>query len=92
MAYLTDQSSFAAFSLTEEEQVEGCILTITQRQVIQNNISMAAESKLALEMDVNDMQSYIQKEAGLTGQIDAYRYMLDMHDASEELRNNPKNK
>ena len=88
-------NTFTSYNLTDEEILQGSLLTITQRQIIQTNISMAAEEKLALEFDVTEPNKYIQKEAGLAGQIAALKYILDQADAAvaelEYRANSPTN-
>lgn len=83
MAYLID-NDFALYSLSDEELTQGSILTITQRQVLQNQLSVLASEKLGLEPDTKNFEQYLQQEAHLRGQIDNIRYLLDQSIAAEE--------
>ena len=84
MAYLI-ANEFACYDMTEEEVLQGAILTITQKQVIQNLLAKAAEEKIHLEFDVENPNKFIQQEASLKGQIDILNYLLDASTASEEI-------
>ncbi len=88
MAHLIP-NDFSSYQLTEQEEMEGSILTITQKQVIQNYLSAAASEKIGLEIDPENKEKFIQQEASLKGQIDAYRFILSASDAAEELLINP---
>ena len=83
MAHLID-NDFSSYELNEEEALQGSILTITQKQVIQNDIAVYAEEKLNLEFDTNNQMLFIQQESKLAGQIQALRYRLQSSEASEE--------
>lgn len=76
MAHLIP-TAFSKWELNEEETKQGSILTIAQTQVIQNQLAMAAEEKIMLEMDANNISGSLQREAGLAGQIAAYQFLLD---------------
>jgi len=90
MAHLID-NEFASYALTEEEALQGSILTITQKQVIQNQLSSIAEQKINLIFDTDKPDSFIQEEAYLKGQLEMLRHLLDVSTASEEIFNNPEN-
>ena len=78
-------NDFSSYELTEQEEIEGAKLTITQKQLIQNYLSGAAIEKNGLEYDHNNSERFIQQEASLKGQMDAYRHLLDSSDAADEL-------
>lgn len=85
-------NAFSSFKLTDEEQQQGDLLTMTQKQVIQNDIAKYAESKLALEYDATNPTLFIQQEAKLSGQMEALNYRLDCSNAAEQAifdKNNP---
>ncbi len=82
-------NDFASFQLTEQEELEGSILTITQKQVIQNHLSSAAAEKIGLEYDPENSLKFVQQEASLKGQIDAYRFILASSDTAEDLLTTP---
>ena len=75
-------NSFSSYDLTEEETLQGSILTLTQQQLIQNYRSVLAEEKLALEYDPANPQIFLQREAGLAGQLAALNYLLDMSESA----------
>ena len=76
-------NNFSSYILTDEEQLEGQKLTITQTQVIQNLMSSYAEEKLHLTVDPNNTIVFIQQEADLKGKIEVLNYLLDLSDASK---------
>ena len=82
-------NTFAVYDLTEEEALQGSILTIQQVQVIQNLLAGAAEEKLNLELDPLNPVKFAQEEASLKGQIDILRYLLDTSIESNSTLNNP---
>jgi len=88
MAHLIP-NDFSSYQLTEQEELEGSLLTITQKQVIQNYLAAAAHEKNGLEYSAAEHDRFCQQEASLKGQIDAYRFILATSEASEELLANP---
>lgn len=83
MAYLIE-NDFSSYNLTEEETAQGSILTITQKQVIQNDIAICAQEKINLEYDSLNPQLFMQQEAKLAGQLQALRYRLECSETAEE--------
>lgn len=88
MAHLLP-NSFSSYNLTEEDIIEGSILTNLQLQVIQNLLATKAEEKLALEYNIDKPNEFIQQEAYHKGAIDLLRYLIDQSIACTEIRNNP---
>ena len=82
-------NDFSSYQLTEQEELEGSILTITQKQVIQNYLSAAASEKNGLEYDPDSPTRFVQQEASLKGQMDAYRFILASSDTAEEQLTTP---
>ena len=76
-------NTFSSYELTDDEQTQGSLLTITQKQVIQNHICNIAEEKLALVFDASKPTAYAQEEASLAGQIAALKWMIDISEAAE---------
>lgn len=70
-------TAFTKWSLSEEEEKQGSIYTITQIQVLQNQLAAIAEEKIALELDPNQFDKYLQREAGLAGQMAIIQHLLD---------------
>lgn len=87
-------NTFTTFELTPQEELQGSILTIGQKQVIHNKLADVANEKLALILDSNNLDRYIQQEASLKGQMDILQYLLDSSETMEEIlatNNNPEN-
>lgn len=83
MAYLID-NDFSTYHLNDEEEIQGQMLTLTQRQVIQNLLAKAAEEKINLEYNPEAKERFLQQEASLKGQMDILRFLLVSSDAAEE--------
>ncbi len=84
MASLTP-NTFSSYDLSEAEEREGTMLTITQKQVIQNKISLIAEEKVNLDVDINMKERFLQEEAGLKGQLVSLQYLITCSDAMEDM-------
>jgi hypothetical protein len=78
-------NEFTSYQLNEQEQLEGALLTTTQKQVLQNQLSICAAELLSLEFDTTNPQIYIQQEAYKRGQIEQLRFLLASSDASQEV-------
>lgn len=74
-------NAFSTYELSEEEEIQGCIFTIAQTQVLQNKLAEIAQEKLALEFDTGSPQEFIQQEAYKKGQLDLIQYLLDNSEA-----------
>lgn len=73
-------SSFISYHLTEQELIQGSILTITQKQCIQNQISTFAEERINLPfLDANK-----QRDAELQGNIRALQNLLIISENAEK--------
>lgn len=70
-------NNFAAWRLSEEEEKEGCIFTITQTQVLQNELSIVADSLIALKYTPDEPLLFTQQEAELRGKLEFIQYLLD---------------
>jgi len=79
-------NTFTAWELTEEEEHQGAMFTITQIQALQNQLAMCAEEKLALEFDPLHPELYAQAEAFKRGQISILQYLID---TSHALQSQP---
>lgn len=88
--YLTP-NSFSSFFLTEDDSLEGSILTTLQKQVIHNLLVARAEEKLALRFNPAKPEEFIQQEASLAGEIAAYQTLIANSELSVEFKNNPTN-
>ncbi len=77
-------NQFSSYNLTEEETLQGSILTITQQQVMRNHMASIAAERLSHAYDPNDKLGSIQQEAENRAQIDLIMYFLDQSDAAVE--------
>jgi len=77
-------NTFTSYQQTEQEQLAATHLTTEQKQFIQTQIALVAEERLALTPDPSNYTAFIQQEAHLKGQIDAYKYLLDCAVMSEQ--------
>lgn len=68
--------SFNRYELSVEEQRAGQALTLSNTAVIQNLVAEKSEAKIGLVLDSKDIDSYMQNEAYLRGQIDILNYLL----------------
>lgn len=76
---------FTSFEFEDEREfLQARLLTIAQRQNIQNELSICAMNRLTLEPDPTNLHEYIQKEAYQRGQQEAYQYLLDCADSAED--------
>lgn len=84
-------NSFSSYALSEDEEVEGSKLTITQKQVIQNQLAITSEELINLKLDPDNFQKFLQDQAFKQGYIAALQYQLELSASIEELekaRNN----
>jgi len=86
MAHLNHESPFQSWVLSQEEFLSGSILTLTQKQNIQNQICALAIEKNNLEPDFSQdgSKKFLQKEAHLRGQIDALTHLIAISNETEE--------
>jgi len=82
-------NAFTSYQLTEEEQLQGQILTLQQTQVLQNERARLAEEKLLLAIDPNDTLASAQEEAYKIGQLELIAWILECSDAANVALNNP---
>jgi hypothetical protein len=83
MAHLNHESPFQSWVLTPLELLQGSILSLLQKQVVQNQIATLAIGKINLEPDFADPVAFAQREAFLRGQIAALQYLIDFSNSSE---------
>ena len=75
---------FHRVDLSDEEQKAGTVLSHLNKQLIQNIISRIAVDILRVPTDLDKpLQAEIQRSY-LKGQIDAYKYLLDLETYIEE--------
>jgi len=61
---------------------EKFLLSDIQKQYIQTVLAEEAEKRLALDLDPNNVSSFVQAEAYLKGKIELAQYFLDLSDAN----------
>jgi hypothetical protein len=74
---------FSTYVVSQQEEAVGKTLTHLNIAVLQNLRSQIAEQKLNLPFTPNDIQSYLQQEAYLRGQLDCISYILAEHEATQ---------
>lgn len=79
MACLDPSTRFQKWILTPEEAIQGAILTITQKQHLQNIMVMAAEERINLSFSPENAQ----REAELAGHINCIQNILDLSNQAE---------
>lgn len=78
-------NSFSVYQLTQDEEIEGSKLTITQKQCIQNLLAAKSEELLSLKLDPEHPQYFIQEQAHLQGYIAALDSLLVLSQNTEQL-------
>jgi hypothetical protein len=85
MAVIID-NTFTSYEMTQEEELQGSILILSQVQVIQTRLAMHAEAKINLAFDPMHPEVYAQEESYLRGQMASLSTILDTSQiAVEEL-------
>lgn len=78
-------NSFTSYSwATEEEELGAMCLTLSNKQWIQNELSLYSMSRLNLTYDVAHPETFIQAESELKGKITVLQWMLDASTAAEK--------
>lgn len=77
-------STFTRYEQTESEVLAATNFSPEAKQFIQNQIVNASENRLALTADPNNYAAFIQQEAYLKGQVDAFKYLLDCSENAEQ--------
>ena len=80
---------FTQYQLTDEEQLQGSILTIAQKQLIQNERAKLAEERSNLTIDVDNLVGSAQAEAYILGQLHILGWLLELSDVANAELNNP---
>jgi hypothetical protein len=80
MGFLSHENSFQRWVLTPQEIEQGSVLTLTQKQVIQNQITQLAEEQILLPFSADN----IQRNAELIGAINALKYLIDVSNEVEK--------
>ena len=73
------ETQFDKFIFTDTELF---LLSDLQRQYIRHYMTMAAETRLAMELDPNNISAFIQQEAYLKGKMEFGQQLLDLADSN----------
>jgi hypothetical protein len=76
--------TFSTYELSSRETLSGGVLNTDQKNLFQNLLAEAAESRLALDYSPEKPLEFAQNEAFLKGQIQLLKYLLDNSDACEK--------
>ena len=82
----TPNSPYVSYDLTNDDLIQGSILSHLQRAVIQNLKMETVEQKLSLTpngLTADQKESYWQQEAYLRGQLDILTYILETSDVAQ---------
>lgn len=79
---LTNQ--FTSYTLSQREELEGSVLSTLQKQVMQNELSLIAAQKMALDYDPLNPVAFAQSEALLKGQLQVYTLLLEKSEVAEK--------
>lgn len=75
-------NEFTEWELTEDEELQGSVLTIGQRQVVQNKLAtIAIEINNGVFDPLNPME-YALRKAELQGQRGVLQWLLELSDAA----------
>lgn len=78
---------FSTYAMNAREQIHGGALTITQRELIQNDRALVAESILSAVLDLSKPIETTQQDAYLKGQLAVYDFILNRDEESQSLIN-----
>lgn len=79
-------NSFTSFSLTDDEQKAGSTLSSLNVAVLQNQLAQIAEEKINLVFTPDSINTFLQQEAYLKGQLDLLNYILAAHEESLQYK------
>lgn len=77
------KSSFQSYELSEQNSLQGSVLSPLQAQVIQNEISTIAEQILSLTYNPLNPMEFVQQDSFLKGQIQCLQYILAKSESSQ---------
>lgn len=78
------QSSFSTYALTPDEQLNGQLLSETQKAVLCNWRTQLAQVQIMSRIDTTDIYRSVQDEAYRRGQIDFITALLETTEATVE--------
>jgi len=78
-------SRFQRYKFSEEEEIQGALLTTLQLEVIRNEQAIKAEEVLNLKLEEGKEKEFFQQQASLEGQISAYGYLIAKHEWAQDV-------
>lgn len=75
--------TFSSYEFSDSELLSASILSIPQKQLLQNELAQIADNRLNLDFDPTNPAKFTQHEAYLKGQMSIIRVMLLRSDESE---------
>ena len=91
MGQLTE-NAYSTYELTEDDALQGAVLSTLQRQVVQNELSLCAHEVLNMKYDTEKPGEFYEQLAFMKGQLCALTFRLDASDIAEEaiqVKNSP---
>lgn len=77
-------NTFTSFKWeNDEEEFGATILTIGNKQRIQNELAIIAQQILNITYDPKETLTFVQQDAHLKGQLQALQWLLDASDAAQ---------
>lgn len=77
-------NTFTSFKWeTDEEEFGASILTIGNKQRIQNEIAIIAQQILNITFDPEHPMQFVQQDANLKGQLQSLQWLIDVSDAAQ---------
>lgn len=76
-------NAFTEYDLTPEEIIMGSTFNELQLCVIHNELANAANAKLAMKYNGTGKE-ILQEEAELQGKINAFQWLLSMHESAQK--------
>ena len=77
-------NDFTSWDLNIDEALAGSLLNQMQKQVIQNDLAIAAQQLLNEEFDPANPLAFARQQAFLQATIRTYRFILDRSSTAEE--------
>lgn len=83
-------NAFSSYEMTDKEELQSAILTINQKEHIQNELALAASSVLQLSCNGITPEEYLRDVSYDRGRIAAFQWLLTQSTIAEDvLKNNP---
>jgi len=78
------ESIFTRYALTEQDLLDGAILTQSNLILLQTDLANTVEQKLSLEFTTDNPMKFAQDEAYFRGQMSIYQLILERHAAAQK--------